>query len=183
MHVALKPDALPEIPIEATLISVASMEVPSPPKPEFKTPLPMQKTAAASPIKVMQKQEQSVQKTAVAEKLNPEETPKEKLVESSKNSAVIEPRFNVEVLNNQPPAYPTSARRMLQEGTVLLRVVVTASGQAGGITIHHSSGFSPLDEAALKAVQQWRFIPARQGTEVVDYPIIVPITFTLSKKQ
>ena len=34
-------------------------------------------------------------------------------------------------------------------------------------------------EAALDAVRQWRFIPAKLGTEVVEGRVLVPINFTI----
>jgi protein TonB len=80
---------------------------------------------------------------------------------------------------NPDPSYPALARRRHQEGVVLLAVKVTAKGKAKGITVKKSSGFRLLDEAALKAVQDWEFQPARAGSLAVDSEIEVPVQFKL----
>jgi protein TonB len=61
----------------------------------------------------------------------------------------------------------------------MLRVFVTATGTPERIELHTSSGSARLDEAALRGVQRWRFVPAHQGgTPVADW-ILVPIVFIL----
>ncbi|NDF11962.1 MAG: energy transducer TonB [Proteobacteria bacterium] len=183
-QIALKPDKLPEIPIEVTLISAASLKAPvAAQKQELKSvPIPpKQSVPADTPIKVSPK-EAEAEKPKEPTVTTPSKKAKvsaERTEEGDKNSAVTEPRFQVENLHNQPPAYPTSARRLGQEGTVQLRVMVLAIGVAGSIEILHSSGFSLLDEAAVDAVKHWHFIPAYKGRNAVDYQIIVPINFTL----
>ncbi|MNC90201.1 Gram-negative bacterial tonB protein [compost metagenome] len=61
----------------------------------------------------------------------------------------------------------------------MLRVRVDASGNVEGIDIHKSSGSDRLDKAALAAVRQWRFVPARQGNRPVAGVALVPINFQL----
>lgn len=89
-------------------------------------------------------------------------------------------RFDADYLNNPAPAYPVFSRRNREQGTVLLNVRVSAQGQAEQVQIKRSSGFSRLDEAALAAVQQWRFVPARRGEATVAASVVVPITFRLA---
>ena len=81
---------------------------------------------------------------------------------------------------NPPPAYPVSARKAGQAGVVLLTVTVTANGTVSAIRVGKSSGFTALDEAALTAVRNWTFEPARQNGVPVDLEIDVPIRFRLS---
>jgi protein TonB len=83
-------------------------------------------------------------------------------------------------LKNPEPIYPAAARRRHQEGTVLLKVKVTAAGQTASVTVEHSSGFSLLDEAAERAVREWEFQPAKVGSQPVDSEIEVPIRFQLA---
>ena len=83
-------------------------------------------------------------------------------------------------LQNPAPAYPALSRRLHEEGTVLLVVRVTTKGNVEQEQVKHSSGFARLDEAALNAVRQWRFVPARRGDEPVAANVIVPIVFRLS---
>jgi protein TonB len=89
------------------------------------------------------------------------------------------PRFGMAYLNNPAPAYPVFAKRAREQGTVMLRVRVDAAGKVEGIELHQSSGSDRLDKAALAAVRQWRFVPARQGERAVAGVAIVPINFQL----
>lgn len=90
------------------------------------------------------------------------------------------PQFNAAYLNNPAPEYPSSARRMGETGRVILRVQVTASGLPSQVLILNSSGVDSLDEAALEAVQRWKFVPAKQGETPVAAWVNVPIQFTLN---
>jgi len=72
-----------------------------------------------------------------------------------------------------------SARRRGEQGTVVLKVLVTAEGLAGSVSVQSSSGSSALDQAALEAVRNWKFVPARQGTQPVEGWHFVPIVFKL----
>lgn len=90
------------------------------------------------------------------------------------------PQFNAAYLNNPAPEYPSSARRMGETGRVILRVQVTASGLPSQVLILNSSGVDSLDEAALEAVQRWKFVPAKQGEMPVAAWVNVPIQFTLN---
>ena len=83
-------------------------------------------------------------------------------------------------LKNPKPKYPPVAERRNQQGTVVLNVTVSASGRAIKIAIKKSSGFELLDQAAVTAVREWEFTPARIGTQAVESEIEVPWRFTLS---
>jgi len=82
-------------------------------------------------------------------------------------------------LDNPAPRYPDAARRLGQEGTVMLRVLVTVDGAAGRVALERSSGSPHLDGAALERVRNWRFRPAWQGAAPVESWVIVPIVFRL----
>ena len=94
---------------------------------------------------------------------------------------VTPPQFGAAYLNNPKPGYPTFARRMGMEGTVMLKVLVTREGSARKIEIAQSSGYEILDEAAAEAVRNWRFVPARQGDFPVEELVQVPVAFHLRK--
>jgi protein TonB len=89
------------------------------------------------------------------------------------------PSFNAAYLHNPAPVYPSSSRRLGEEGRVLLRVKVTALGQPVAVDLEKSSKFERLDEAARQAVARWRFVPAKRGDEAVEGSVIVPIVFRL----
>jgi len=100
---------------------------------------------------------------------------------SAEPAPIVAPRFDVAYLNNPAPIYPAASRRASEAGRVLLRVRVAAGGNAEAVTLHRSSGFARLDQAAMEAVQRWRFIPARQGELAVAEWVIVPIHFSLTR--
>lgn len=93
--------------------------------------------------------------------------------------SVVPPRFDAAYLSNPPPPYPMLSRRLGEEGRVQLRVFVERDGRASKVEMYNSSGFSRLDEAALGAVRNWRFVPAKRGEEAVAAWVLVPINFTL----
>jgi periplasmic protein TonB len=83
-------------------------------------------------------------------------------------------------LKNPEPIYPLLARRRHQEGLVLLTVTVEVTGKAASIKIKKSSGYPSLDEAALQAVREWEFEPARIDSLAVQSQIEVPVRFKLT---
>jgi protein TonB len=101
------------------------------------------------------------------------------LVAGPRGESVEPPHFDVAYLNNPRPAYPPIARKLGIEGVVLLRVDVSAKGTPEKIVIAQTSGASLLDEAAMKAVQGWTFVPARRGDAPIAHPVEVPIRFQL----
>jgi protein TonB len=97
-----------------------------------------------------------------------------------KVAARSDPVFNAEYLHNPAPVYPAAARRSGSQGKVLLEVSVNPQGTANEVVVDTSSGSSLLDRAALDAVRQWRFIPAKRGSEIVEAKVIVPVEFKLN---
>jgi protein TonB len=91
------------------------------------------------------------------------------------------PRFDAAYLDNPAPNYPPLSRRAREEGKVVLKVFVEASGLAAKLEVHSSSGFDRLDRSALSAVARWKFVPAKQGTEAVAAWVLVPIVFSLKE--
>lgn len=92
---------------------------------------------------------------------------------------MTQPSFNADYLQNPAPRYPPLARRMGQQGKVVLRVLVNPGGGPAQIVVRTSSGSDVLDEAALDAVKRWRFVPAKRGDQPIAAWVLVPITFTL----
>jgi TonB family protein len=94
-------------------------------------------------------------------------------------SAETDPVFDAEYLNNPAPSYPPAAKRRNIQGKVLLDVLVKTDGTPAKVAISRSSGSSILDEAAMDAVSQWRFIPAKRSGEVVQANVLVPVEFKI----
>lgn len=61
------------------------------------------------------------------------------------------------------PAYPQLARQRRIEGWVELEFLVTADGRPSEIRVVESSPNAIFDVAATRALQRWRFEPARRG--------------------
>lgn len=97
-----------------------------------------------------------------------------------KNAAITKPLFSANYLNNPPPVYPKSARNRNLQGLVMLEVLVSEKGEAKRVNVEKSSGFGVLDNAALSAVQQWKFVPAHRGSEIVEARVLVPVEFKLN---
>ncbi len=92
---------------------------------------------------------------------------------------ITRPRFDADYLDNPKPHYPALSRRLREEGRVVLRVQVAASGLPLDVALHGSSGFGRLDSAARETVRRWKFVPARHGQEAVAAAVLVPIVFSL----
>lgn len=149
-------------------------------------PLPQQRTYEADlvpksePVKSdLAKKVTDAAPVREAETLKSEEVPVTSAKVDKKEQAVEPPKFGVSYLNNPEPEYPRMAKRNGEQGKVILKVFVSAEGKAESVTIKQGSGFDSLDNAALKAVQAWRFVPARKGAEAVSAYVNVPITFAL----
>jgi len=96
-------------------------------------------------------------------------------------AAPTPPRFSASYLQNPAPRYPLAARRAGEQGTVTLKVMVTREGLPQRVKVEQTSGSSRLDAAALDAVRQWRFVPARRGATPVDSWVLVPVVFRLEE--
>ena len=78
------------------------------------------------------------------------------------------------------PDYPPAALRLEQQGEVMVKLRVLASGAAADVQVRSSSGYHLLDEAALRYLRGARFIPAQDVSGLpVDSLVIVPIRFVL----
>ena len=98
---------------------------------------------------------------------------------SSKTSEFIttSPRLDPAYLHNPAPLYPALSKRNRETGTVFLLVSVNPEGNATSVTLHQSSGYDRLDQAAIQAVTQWRFVPGMRGQSAISATVIVPISF------
>jgi len=88
---------------------------------------------------------------------------------------------SVTYAHNPEPAYPREARRLRQEGVVVLRVEVSPNGRALSVELKESSGHPLLDRAAQQAIRAWRFAPATRGGDPVRSMVEIPVRFYLSK--
>jgi protein TonB len=80
-----------------------------------------------------------------------------------------------EAIQKIPPVYPEAARQSGLEGTVMLQALVGRDGLVREVRVTQS--VAGLDEAAIEAVRQWWFKPARSKGEPVAVWVAVPIRF------
>ncbi|MEO8004610.1 MAG: energy transducer TonB [Betaproteobacteria bacterium] len=143
-----------------------AVEVPPPPPPqsitEVPAPPPPVPAVVAEPAPMPITQPVSLQAT---------EVPEEVTITSQMLTAIY--------LRNPKPGYPSLSRRLSEQGTVLLRVFVNATGDATRVDLKESSGYPRLDKAALDAVEGWKFVPAKKGEHAVAAWVVVPIKFSL----
>lgn len=93
--------------------------------------------------------------------------------------AFVAARFDADYLRNPAPVYPPMSRRRGEQGEVRLLVAVSADGVPERVEVRQSSGYARLDEAAVRAVKEWRFVPARRGDRPVAASVVVPVAFRL----
>lgn len=80
-------------------------------------------------------------------------------------------------LDRRPPIYPEAARRAGIQGTVLVKAHVREDGAVDSVQVARSIPL--LDGAAMAAVRQWRFEPARLKGKAVAVWAVVPVKFSL----
>lgn len=114
--------------------------------------------------------------TAITAREAPPDVPAPPLAAST---PIVAARFDVDYLNNPKPVYPALSRRLREEGVVVLKVHVRSDGTVADAQVDKRSGSTRLDAAALAAVKQWHFVPARRGSEPVESWVLVPIEFEL----
>ncbi len=80
---------------------------------------------------------------------------------------------------NVAPVYPAIARAAQIQGMVILEAILDAQGRVATVRVLRS--IPALDQAAVDAVQQWRFTPAMLNNEVVPVVMTVTVNFTLER--
>jgi periplasmic protein TonB len=87
--------------------------------------------------------------------------------------------YSAAYLNNPKPRYPELSKLRGESGITLLRVSISADGKAYAVQVQQSSGSRSLDDAAVKAVLAWRFVPSTVDASPVSSTVLIPITFIL----
>ena len=82
------------------------------------------------------------------------------------------------LLYKREPDYSEEARRAKWQGSVVLQVDISESGEATNVQVVRTLGLG-LDEKAIEAVQQWRFRPATKDGKPVAVQVQVGVEFRL----
>lgn len=72
------------------------------------------------------------------------------------------------------PNLPSGANAAISEQITAI-VTVNTDGTVRDVTIKHPAG-TPLEEAVVKAVRKWVFVPATKGGKVVACRISIPFS-------
>lgn len=192
-------------PPEPLMMSVSMITQPAPKLDQIEKPQPpvVKSESKPEPKPVVKK---PPVKTAVKPQAKPLQPLEEKAVESPSPAAetpaaappvavataavapsptaptLTPPDFRANYASNPRPVYPTIARNHGWQGKVSLRVHVTVEGLAASVHVERSSGHEVLDDAAIEAVKQWRFIPAKHGDTPVASSVVVPLNFSLQEE-
>jgi protein TonB len=185
--------------------AIEGVIIPAPvaPQPEKPKPKPVQPEAVKKPKPKPLKQKKAEAKKAVA-KAKPasvlpapvaEASPKavsapEPVAQAANNKAAAkasepEPKATPPVASankvlNKAPLYPTLSRRLKEQGTVYLQVLVLKNGKVGQLKLKQSSGFARLDQSALNAVRGWTYQPALKLGQPIDFWFVQPVVFNLN---
>jgi protein TonB len=87
---------------------------------------------------------------------------------------------NPRLIREVKPQYTADAMRAKIQGTVLLECVILPDGTVGRVEVVRS--LDPtfgLDQEAIKAARQWRFVPGTRFGEPVAVLVTIELTFTL----
>lgn len=165
-------------PLEADIIELEEEEEdvePPPPPPEFEPPPP--EFVPPPEISIDLPAETSATAiTAVTDKRAPPPPPPAPKVEK----VVTLPRADPRRANSQPD-YPSASRRLGEEGSVTLLLLVKEDGKVAEVKVETSSGFPRLDEAAVKeALRRWKFQPGTEDGKPKTMWHRVKVTFKLT---
>jgi protein TonB len=169
---------------EQHLTTVNLQPPPAPPPPPETKPQPPAKAAIAAPVPRIQ-----VPRPAPMVATAPEPTPVAVSVPAVSPPAPPAPPaapsmvkardLGTRMISAVPPRYPTESRRQREQGTVVLLLTLDVDGRVAQIAVARSSGFSRLDEAALRAVRKWRWAPTMRDGQAVMVQGQVEIPFVL----
>jgi TonB family protein len=96
---------------------------------------------------------------------------------SSRQKADVTP---AKLITKTEPKYPDEARRKGVSGTVRVHALISKDGSLSHIKV--ISGDPLLTQAAIDAVQQWRYTPCLLNGTPVEIDTTIDVNFELSKK-
>ncbi|MBW1616924.1 MAG: energy transducer TonB [Deltaproteobacteria bacterium] len=108
--------------------------------------------------------------------------------QTKKNTAQNAPANNKQQLKQTPPVYkhtpappyPKLAKKRGRQGTAIINALIDINGKVKEINISKTSGYQTLDNAAIKAVKKWLFIPAAIGNKKIEMRVRIPVKFEIS---
>lgn len=90
------------------------------------------------------------------------------------------PASQLTLLKTVQPAYPVKAQNKKMEGWVDLEFTVSETGKVQDVTVRAASVPGVFEDAAVKAVNQWRYRPNLRDAKPVPVRTQIRLRFTLS---
>jgi protein TonB len=166
-------------PLEADIIEMEEEEEevePPPPPPEFEPPPPEFVPPPEIAIDLPAEAPATAITAVTSEKRAPPPPPPAPKVEKVVTLPKADPRRP-----NSQPDYPSASRRLGEEGSVVLLLLVKEDGKVGDAKVDSSSGHPRLDEAAVKeALRRWKFVPGTEDGKPKAMWHKVKVTFKLT---
>lgn len=174
----------------ATIIPLTPAPTPPQPAPPKPQPEPPKPKVAPPPPKPREQP-----KNAITQKAEPVAPPQQAQVEPVQNAtptppappaptpapAPTGPIEGLPLRCDEPrTVYPTQSRRMGEEGSVTVRVVVDTRGVVSSAEIVKSSGFPRLDQAARTAALAMPCRPSMRNGRAVEVTATKPFNFNLN---
>ena len=176
---SLKGKAVPQKPLPS--IAVPSKAMPSKRSPSEPVPSEQEATKIVEmePVTKKPKKTDQVDNKAERRELNPytQTASKELMSEKSTTPKLMEkPTFKA-----KPTAikYPRLAKRRGHQGKVLVEVWIDKNGTQTKQLLIDSSGYSTLDEAAMKAISDWKFNASTEQGIAIAHRVQIPVNFKL----
>jgi protein TonB len=156
----------PSTPAAAAAAQAPAVEVAAP------APAPAPATTTASAVSAPAVPEAAASATAAVSVAAP--------AASAPPPARIElPSSDADYLQNPRPPYPPVSKRLNEQGTVIVRVLIGADGRPQQAELRKSSGHERLDRVALTTVMSWRYVPGKRAGVPETMWFDVPISFVL----
>ncbi len=166
------PPPAPPVPVKQPLIKPKAPSLPPPPQPVAiadPTPAPNAPTGVTTPPAPLPPIDAPVAATPSPPPAPPPPAP----------PRIELPSSDAAYLQNPSPVYPPISKRLGEQGKVLVRVLIGASGTPERAEIKRSSGFDRLDRAATEYVMKCRYAPGKVNGVAQAMWYEAPVNFVL----
>ncbi|MCF8777598.1 energy transducer TonB [Vibrio sp. IRLE0018] len=157
------------------VVPVEKRAVKTEPKQPITTPKKKTETTENMTSKSVEKE---VKKTPDKEQKQLETPPPTPIAQGATSKPVLieKPSFMQKPVQ---PKYPRVAQKRGIEGTALFEIWLDEQGHLVKLLLINSSGAQVLDDAAQKAIKQWRFSPHSENGIKMPSRVKVPVRFSL----
>lgn len=174
--------------------ALALLQIPAAPPPPHEAPKVVVETPPVvipPPVFEIENRQPSITAVVSENPPPPQPAPVTAVAEGPPSPAPAPPRppavvsggdLSATMVQAVPPRYPYESRRLKEQGTVVLDVLLAPDGHVERCAIRTSSGSPRLDNAALDAVRRWRWSPMTRDGVAVAVRGLVEIPFILSPK-